>query len=149
MKKVIAVVIFIIIVALLYSALRKIFFRLLKYAYKTQNKSLLSTLYICSAVIPGTFEKFTDSITKERDSLYSEVASCPTEENADRLIEYVNSHILVDKPECWNMLRGVWYAINESSDITSETKRKVRTVLTTKGLMLAGKDKDIVDNYGG
>ena len=57
--------------------------------------------------------------------------------------------MLDNKPESWNMLRGVWFSINESSNIPTEKKRKIRTILTTKGLRLVGNDKDVIDNYKG
>lgn len=73
-----------------------------------------------------------------------------TDSNApDTLMKYINSYGIFNEPESWNQLRGVWFAINESSNITSSKKRELRDFLTTKGLRLVGNDKNVIDNYKG
>lgn len=73
-----------------------------------------------------------------------------TDSNApDTLMKYINSYGIINEPESWNMVRGVWFSINESSKVPTGKKRELRDFLTTKGLRLVGNDKDIIDNYRG
>ena len=66
----------------------------------------------------------------------------------DALTKYINSYGIINEPESWNMVRGVWFAINESSKVPTTKKRELRDFLTTKGLRLVGNDKNVIDNYG-
>ena len=63
-------------------------------------------------------------------------------------MKYINSYGIINEPESWNMVRGVWFSINESSQVPTDKKRELRDFLTTKGLRLVGNDKDVIDNYG-
>ena len=65
----------------------------------------------------------------------------------DALTKYINSYGIINEPESWNMVRGVWFAINESSKVPTTKKRELRDFLTTKGLRLVGNDKNVIDNY--
>ena len=67
----------------------------------------------------------------------------------DNLMKYINSYGIINEPESWNMVRGVWFAVNESPQVPTAKKRELRDFLTTKGLRLVGNDKNVIDNYKG
>ena len=64
-------------------------------------------------------------------------------------MKYINSYGIINYPESWNKVRGVWFSINESSQVPTDKKRELRDFLTTKGLRLVGNDKNVIDNYKG
>ena len=73
----------------------------------------------------------------------------PTEELVDKYIEAVKKYGISNTPQNWNVVRGIWFVVNESSDITTEKKKELRNLLMSKGLRLVGNDKNVIDNYKG
>ncbi len=85
---------------------------------------------------------------KERGKLYNEVAAMPSDDRVDDLITYINKHGCVNDPQSWNQLRAVWFAINESPNVTTQKKNEVKSFLMLRGLAMHHNDAKVIDNYG-
>lgn len=84
---------------------------------------------------------------KDRDKLYGTLIKNPNNENVDKLIAYIEQYKCADNPNAWHQLRGVWYACNQSPNITTNKKQELQTFLMVKGLYLSKEEKQIIDNY--
>lgn len=84
---------------------------------------------------------------KSRESMYNIASNQPTTENIGKLIDFIETYGCENRPECWNMLRGVWFSINENSTVPTDKKTELRNYLMSKGLRLVGNERNIIDNY--
>ena len=80
-------------------------------------------------------------------SMYQMIAANPTNETVDMLIDFHTKNKCIDEPNCWNRLRAVWFAINESPNVTTAKKEQVKKFLMLNGLTMHHKDTIIIDNY--
>lgn len=76
-------------------------------------------------------------------------AKYPTEQNAMRVYKLlctfgmaINNH-----PKTWGQYRNMFYKINQSPDVPSELKQKLKDKLVKKGLYID--NMRIIDNYRG
>lgn len=86
-------------------------------------------------------------LSKERALLYSEIAAMPSDKRVDELIAYINKYGCVNDPQSWNQLRAVWFAINDSSNVTTEKKNEVKSFLMLRGLAIHHNDAKVKNNY--
>ena len=84
---------------------------------------------------------------KMRDTVYNNAINNSCDASVDELITYLNKYRCEDRPNAWHQLRGVWFAINESPNVSTEKKRQLKTLLLTKGLYLHKEEGQIIDNY--
>ena len=80
-------------------------------------------------------------------SMYQMIAANPTNETVDILIDFHTKNQCINEPNCWNRLRAVWFAINESPNVSTAKKEAVKKFLMLKGLTMHHKDTIITDNY--
>lgn len=85
---------------------------------------------------------------KKRQKVFSEISTNPNNNSADGLIDYINTYGLINEPEAWNQLRAVWFAINESPNVSTEKKKEIIQFLRLKGLTMHYKEAEVIDNYG-
>ena len=74
----------------------------------------------------------------------------PTEENAWRVYKLLNAKLGVsinNHPKDWAKYRDMFYGLNNSAEIPSELKDKIKARLIKKGLYIH--NMKIVDNYKG
>lgn len=85
---------------------------------------------------------------KKYHDFYASIAANPSDSAVDTLIDFHQKNICIDEPNCWNQLRAVWFAINESPNVTTAKKTQLKSFLMLKGLTMHHKDAQIIDNYG-
>lgn len=113
--------------------------------------SLLSGCVIPSGVIPAfiiAYRKVVKKAGNEFNSVWEEIKVSPTETLVNQLMENIKKYDLPNNPQAWNQVRGVWFIVNDSPNISTAKKTELRNFLMTKGLRLVGNDKNIIDNYG-
>lgn len=69
--------------------------------------------------------------------------------SVDRFLTYVKQWGFCNEPQQWNQLRGTWFIVNESSNVSTAKKKELRDYLITNGLRLNNSEKQIIDNYKG
>lgn len=84
---------------------------------------------------------------KSRDEIFAKLTTAPNDSIVDEYIAHLNKFGCEDTPNAWHQVRGVWYACNNSSNITTDKKKELLTLLLLKGLYLNNEEKKIVDNY--
>ena len=67
--------------------------------------------------------------------------------SVDVFWNYVKEWGFCNKPEQWNQLRGAWFIVNESSNVSTIKKKELRDYLIVNGLRLNNSEKQIIDNY--
>ena len=77
------------------------------------------------------------------------VSKLPSDSSVDVFINYVKQWGFYNNPEQWNQIRGVWFIINESSNVSTYKKKELRDYLMTNGLRLNNSEKQIIDNFKG
>ena len=77
------------------------------------------------------------------------VSKLPSDSSVDVFINYVKQWGFYNHPEQWNQIRGVWFIINESSNVSTYKKKELRDYLMTNGLRLNNSEKQIIDNFKG
>ncbi len=82
-----------------------------------------------------------------RENIYNKISANPTESAIQELIEFIQVNAIINTPQSWNKVRGVWFIVNESPNISTETKYRFRDFLMTKGLRITGKDKEVIKNH--
>ena len=78
------------------------------------------------------------------------VIKSPTQENAQNVFRLLNAKLGVsinNHPKDWAKFRDMFYYINNSPDIPSELKEKIKTRLIKKGLYI--NNMKIIDNFNG
>lgn len=85
----------------------------------------------------------------ERKTVYDNATNTPSDFTVDNLIAYTEREGCWNEPQYWNQLRGVWFAVNESPNVSTAKKTELRNFLMTKGLRLVGNDKNVIDNFKG
>ena len=103
---------------------------------------LLSPLAVIIAMFLAS-----NTFAKERENIYRLLIHTPNNANVDMLINHLEKHGCPDSPNAWHRLRGVWYACNQSSYITTNKKQELQTFLMLKGLYLNNEERKIIDNY--
>ena len=73
---------------------------------------------------------------KMREAAYNNIISDPSDRRVDELIEFLNKYKCPNDPNSWHRLRGVWYACNQSSNISVAKKEELKTFLLMQGLYL-------------
>ena len=71
----------------------------------------------------------------------------PDDSSVDAFLDYVKQWGFYNHPEQWNQVRGVWFIINESSNVSTAKKKELRDYLIINGLKLHNSEKQIIDNY--
>ena len=79
-------------------------------------------------------------------NVWNEIQVAPTEELVDQFIELTNKFGIKNEPVYWNKVRGIWFIVNDSPEISTAKKTQFRNFLMAQGLMLVGKDKEVNDN---
>ena len=74
-------------------------------------------------------------------SSLSSLRNNPNNSNVTMLIDYIEKHGCTNTPNEWHRLRGVWYACNESSNISTDKKQELKKFLMLKGLYLNNEEK--------
>ena len=69
--------------------------------------------------------------------------------SVDRFLNYLKQWGFCNEPQQWNQLRGAWFIINESSNVSTTKKKELRDHLIVNGLRLNNSEKQIIDNYKG
>lgn len=75
------------------------------------------------------------------------VAKSPNDNSVDMFLNYVKQWGFYNHPEQWNQVRGVWFIVNESSNVSTVKKKELRDYLIINGLKLHNSEKQIIDNY--
>lgn len=75
------------------------------------------------------------------------VSKLPSDSSVDVFLNYVKQWGFYNHPEQWNQIRGVWFIINESSNVSTYKKKELRDYLMTNGLRMNNSEKQIIDNY--
>ena len=110
-------------------------------------------LFPVGVIIPfkvfGKIAKFASQKTQEQYAIMSELAIAPTDEKVDAFMARVDSEggMLANNPDNWNSFRNLWFAVNESPDVTTQKKNLFCMWLSNKGLILSSKQARIIDNY--
>ncbi|MBE7059413.1 MAG: hypothetical protein E7389_01160 [Ruminococcaceae bacterium] len=121
----------------------------LKVARKTGKSGLCFILFFLIAPIGTIIAAISKSdIRKQRDVTYNAIISNPSDQTVDDLIAYLQQHGCIDTPNAWHQLRGIWYAVNKSSNISTPKKDELQTFLMLKGLYLNSEERKIIDNCG-
>ncbi len=133
----------------LFSIAQAILLFKLKSIKKVRTYMLFSvlTLFFCGTSIVALI-LWVVYFKKTRDSIFEKVSLSPSDITSDELIEYIKVYGLENDPQQWNRLRGVWFAINESPNVSTQKKKQLRDFLTVQGLRLVGSEINIIDNYG-
>jgi len=71
----------------------------------------------------------------------------PSDSSVDVFLNYVKQWGFYNHPEQWNQVRGVWFIVNESSNVSTVKKKELRDYLIINGLKLHNSEKQIIDNY--
>ena len=77
------------------------------------------------------------------------VSKLPSDSSVDVFLNYLKQWGFYNHPEQWNQIRGVWFIINESSNVSTYKKKELRDYLMTNGLRMNNSEKQIIDNYKG
>ena len=118
------------------------------------NGTAYIPLIVIACIVFFFFKKRKKSIealgVKEQNIL-EDLASNPTDEKVNAFMHYLNTDgggRFANKPKNWNSIRGLWFVVHESPNVTTSVKKQFRDWLMLKGLRIVGNDKDIIDNYG-
>lgn len=71
----------------------------------------------------------------------------PSDSSVDVFLNYVKQWGFYNHPEQWNQVRGVWFIVNESFNVSTSKKKELRDYLIINGLKLHNSEKQIIDNY--
>ena len=71
----------------------------------------------------------------------------PSDILVNEFIDKVQKCGFPNHPTAWNHIRGVWFVVNESSNVSTPKKTEFRNFLMSVGLRLVGNDKNVTDNY--
>ncbi len=121
-----------------------------KYFKNIENNNSLLLLLLMFVTFGATIFAWNKAYKKreqKRVEMFNQATLTPSNENVNNLIDYINEYGLENKPQEWNKLRGVWFAINESPNVSTQIKKQLRDFLTTKGLRITGKDKEVINNH--
>lgn len=66
--------------------------------------------------------------------------------SVDRFLKYLKQWGFCNEPQQWNQLRGAWFIVNESSNVSTAKKKELRDYLIINGLRLNNSEKQIIDN---
>lgn len=85
----------------------------------------------------------------EMEEKMNAVSLNPTEETVRACIVFFEKAWLGfnNHPDNWNRIRKVWYVVNGSSKVTTETKKKFLEKLINRGLHL--NETRVINNYDG
>ena len=75
------------------------------------------------------------------------VAKLTDNSTVDKFLTYVKQWGFCNEPQQWNQLRGAWFIVNESPDVSTTKKKELRDYLIVNGLRLNNSEKQIIDNY--
>ena len=94
--------------------------------------------------------KYAAQKTREAYAIMSELAQAPTDEKVDAFMARVDNEggTITNNPDNWNAFRNLWFAVNESPNVTTSKKNLFCMWLRTKGLILSEKQAKIKDNFG-
>ena len=94
--------------------------------------------------------KYASKKTQEQYAIMSGLAKAPTDEKVDAFMELVDSEggQIGNNPDNWNSFRNLWFAVNESPNVTTQKKNLFCMWLCNKGLILSERQARIKDNYG-
>ncbi|MBQ7119577.1 MAG: hypothetical protein IJO09_05125 [Oscillospiraceae bacterium] len=59
-----------------------------------------------------------------------------------------NSQGFIDNPQNSDKLRGIWFIVNGSANISADVKMQFKNWLLFKGFRLSDNEMQIIDNYG-
>lgn len=77
---------------------------------------------------------------------YKNLEASQTNENVDEFIKIVSRGSITNQPPVWNRVRGIWFMVNESPNVTTDRKTELRNLLVSKGLRLTPNERKIIDN---
>ena len=77
---------------------------------------------------------------------YGNLEASQTNENVDEFMKFISKYGIVNQPPVWNRVRGIWFMVNESQNVTTEKKTELRNLLVSKGLRLTPNERKIIDN---
>lgn len=100
---------------------------------------------VCAIVYTLVYQH---KLNKSRTEIFDKLTSSPSDSVVDEYIAHLNKFGCEDNPNAWHQVRGVWYACNNSKNVTTAKKQELLTLLLLKGLYLTNDEKKIIDNYG-
>lgn len=100
---------------------------------------------VCAIVYSLVYQH---KLNNQKSAIFAKLTSNPDDSVVDEYIAHLNKFACEDTPNAWHQVRGVWYAVNNSANVTTAKKQELLTILLVKGLFLTDKEKQIIDNYG-
>lgn len=99
----------------------------------------------------NSVRKSLEELGIREQNMLEDMAANPTDEKVYAFMNYLNTECdgrFANNPKNWNRIRGLWFVVNESPNVTTNVKKQFRDWLMLKGLRLVGDDKKVIDNYG-
>ena len=124
----------------------RFFYKKLQNSYGKIPVYVILLFFITPLAIIISLVIFSAKVNKEREDIYDSLTHSPNNENVDCLISFIDKYGCTNTPNAWHRLRGVWYACNKSSNITSDKKEQLLTYLLLKGLYLSNQERKIINN---
>ena len=118
--------------------------------FKKQKTAFIITY---ATIFPGFFASmiaygmYSVKFKKVLNKNCKKVSFEPNDNSVDVFLNYVKQWGLYNHPEQWNQVRGVWFVVNESSNVSTIKKKELRDYLIINGLKLHNSEKQIIDNY--
>lgn len=116
---------------------------------KTATTILVSTLLLTFVFPLIAFGLYTAKFKSVLKTNCDMATKSPEDNSVDVFLDYVKEWGFWNEPQQWNQIRGVWFIINESSNVSTAKKKELRDFLIVNGLRLNNSEKQIVDNYKG
>ena len=117
------------------------------------KKQKTAYIIMCATIFPGFFASmiaygfYSLKFKKVLKENCQKVSFSPSDISVDVFLNYVKQWGFYNHPEQWNQVRGVWFIVNESSNVSTIKKKELRDYLIINGLKLHNSEKQIIDNY--
>ena len=80
------------------------------------------------------------------NDVFANAAKNPSDFSVDSMIAFIEKNGCPNSPQYRNRLKGVWCAVNQSSEVSTEKKKQLKQFLMLKGIDLTGNER-IIDNH--
>ena len=129
-------------------SLSYIIYRIMVLLKKQKNAMLVAYVLIFIFIISWpAYGFYTMKFKKVLKENCQKVSFSPSDSSVDMFLNYVKQWGFYNHPEQWNQVRGVWFIVNESSNVSTVKKKELRDYLIINGLKLHNSEKQIIDNY--